>query len=207
MATISRFRAVVSIGRAPGRGLRRLADVAGRPPRVPDRVQEPHRRRWPTGPSRSSGAAGASARSPSSRCSPAPARSSRGTRNRLPRPTTSNRRPRDDEQWTHVRAAGAARADAARGGRDARPALLRDRCSRPASSAPTTSHIRTTSRSASSGRAAQTAPLRAGLAAGGRLGLRHQPGGDGRRSGARRPPARPQRGVRAHRRTRSSPRP
>ena len=34
------------------------------------------------------------------------------------------------------------------------------------------------------GPAAQTAPLRAGLAEGGRLGVRHQPGGDGRRSGA-----------------------
>ena len=75
MATISRFRAVVEHRAAPGRGLHRMADVARRPPGLPDRVQEPRRRRWPTGPSRSSGAAGASARSPSSRCSPAPAHS------------------------------------------------------------------------------------------------------------------------------------
>ena len=37
-------------------------------------------------------------------------------------------------------------------------------------------------------------------AEGGRLGVRHQPGDDGRPSGARRPPARPRRGVRADRR-------
>ena len=49
------------------------------------------------------------------------------------------------------------------------------------------------------GPAAQTAPLRAGLAEGGRLGVRHQPGYDGRRRHARRPRARPRRGLRAAR--------
>ena len=38
-----------------------------------------------------------------------------------------------------------------------------------------------------------TAALRVGAGERGRLGLRHQPGGDGRRGGPRRPPARPQR--------------
>ena len=57
MATISRF------GRSPHRprsstvGLHRLGDLAGRPPGVPDRVQEPRLHRSPTGRSRFSGAA------------------------------------------------------------------------------------------------------------------------------------------------------
>ena len=79
MATISRFRAVVSIGRLRVAGfvgwlmwlVVHLAFLTGFKNRV---------RRWPTGRSRSSGAAGASARSPSSRCSRARARLESQTR-------------------------------------------------------------------------------------------------------------------------------
>ena len=41
MATISRFRAVAMIGRLPADRLHRLADVAGRAPRLHHRLQEP----------------------------------------------------------------------------------------------------------------------------------------------------------------------
>ena len=44
MATISRFRAVALIGKLRLTGVHRLAAVAGRPPRLPDRVQEPRHR-------------------------------------------------------------------------------------------------------------------------------------------------------------------
>ena len=112
MATISRFRAVVTVGRLQFAGFVGWLHVARRPPGLPDRVQEPRSRRWPTGPSRSSAAAGASARSPSSRCSPA--------RRGLEQPARELRDggPCDDRSG---------HPDAARRGRHARPALLRDR--------------------------------------------------------------------------------
>jgi glycine/D-amino acid oxidase-like deaminating enzyme len=58
-----------------------------------------------TGPSRSSGAAAASARSPSSGCSPAPADSSRETRSRSSQPPSSKRHVHDDGHREQARLA------------------------------------------------------------------------------------------------------
>ena len=77
--------------------LPRVARLAGGPPRLPHRIQEPLWR-WPTGPSRSSGAAGANAPSPSRKCSRAYATSKPRVRITPASTSTTRRRARHDDQ-------------------------------------------------------------------------------------------------------------
>ena len=200
MATIARFRAVVEHRTAPDRGLHRMADVARRPPHVPHRLQEPR------------GDAGQlDRRVPRARPTPAHHHQAGSVRARartrdanretgLCQRKFSKRQVRDDRrQSSRHRCAGrAARADAVRGGRDARPRLLRDRVRglhhRHLPQAASEQHQGRRRRAAGADGAAARRPRE-----GGRLGVRHPAGGDRRRRGARRPPARPQRGVRADR--------